>query len=51
MLALYLLGLMAKPMVMTLPGVLLLLDYWALKRPVRVVEKLPMVGLAIASCQ
>ena len=31
-LALYVLGLMAKPMVMTLPGVLLLLDYWPLGR-------------------
>ena len=49
------LGLMAKPMIVTLPAVLLLLDYWPLKRwdpvagriPRRVVlEKLPLFLLA-----
>ena len=30
--ALYALGLLAKPMLVTLPGVLLLLDYWPLRR-------------------
>jgi tetratricopeptide (TPR) repeat protein len=58
------LGLMSKPMVVTLPCVLLLLDYWPLGRwapgravlrqavPLRwlVAEKLPLLGLAAASC-
>ena len=52
-LLLYALGLMAKPMVVTLPFVLLLLDYWPLKRNTRwprlVLEKTPMFALAIVS--
>jgi tetratricopeptide (TPR) repeat protein len=55
------LGLMAKPMLVTLPCVLLLLDYWPLKRiafdanaPRRAfilfAEKIPLFALAIASC-
>jgi len=63
------LGLMCKPMLVTLPLVLLLLDYWPLNRlraaaavkpnfrvvsrlvPRRLVfEKLPLLGLAAASC-
>jgi protein O-mannosyl-transferase len=44
------LGLMAKPMLVTLPVVLLLLDYWPLKRkdslPMLLLEKLPFVILA-----
>jgi protein O-mannosyl-transferase len=63
------LGLMCKPMLVTLPLVLLLLDYWPLNRlqadaaaepvfqlagqsvPKRLVfEKLPLLGLAVASC-
>lgn len=55
------LGLMAKPMVVTAPFVLLLLDYWPLgrfaagesaKRTVLrlVLEKLPLFALTIASC-
>jgi len=51
-LVLFALGLMAKPMLVTLPFVLLLLDYWPLGRaPSRrlVVEKLPMLALALAS--
>jgi tetratricopeptide (TPR) repeat protein len=60
------LGLMAKPMLVTLPFVLLLLDYWPLGRfeassstaggggrrvAVRlIVEKLPLVALAVGSC-
>ena len=50
------LGLMAKPMVVTTPFVLLLLDYWPLKRLQRsegwravVAEKLPLVAMAAAS--
>ena len=59
------LGLMCKPMLVTLPAVLLLLDYWPLDRMPSatdsrekklqtlrslVLEKLPLVGLALASC-
>jgi protein O-mannosyl-transferase len=59
------LGLMAKPMLVTLPLVLLLLDIWPLKRtqsskdkrklqkqPILplVMEKIPLFGLVIASC-
>jgi len=48
------LGLMAKPMLITLPCVLLLLDLWPLGRTAlswrqRVLEKLPFVPLMIAS--
>ena len=48
-----LLGLMAKPMLVTLPCVLLLLDMWPLERPNKttwlrlIVEKLPLFGLSI----
>jgi tetratricopeptide (TPR) repeat protein len=55
-LALFALGLIAKPMLVTLPFVLLLLDVWPLDRTAQpaarrrlIVEKLPLVGLAIAS--
>lgn len=57
------LGLLAKPMLVTLPFVLLLLDYWPLRRmpqtsngPVPaalrllLVEKLPLLLLSVASC-
>jgi protein O-mannosyl-transferase len=47
------LGLMAKPMLVTLPVILLLLDYWPLKRNVSLakllMEKLPFALLAAAS--
>jgi protein O-mannosyl-transferase len=58
-------GLMCKPMLVTLPAVLLLLDYWPLRRidaksdlaiksfriPREVIlEKLPLLGVAAASC-
>lgn len=47
------LGLMAKPMLVTLPLVLLLLDYWPLRRaagwPQLVLEKLPLLGMSAAS--
>ena len=58
----YALGLMAKPMVVTLPFTLLLLDYWPLKRlilPLRghtaelkklLWEKAPLFAMAAASC-
>ncbi len=48
--ALFALGLMAKPMVVTLPLVLLLFDYWPLQRGrpwiALVLEKLPLFALA-----
>ncbi|MGA2114565.1 MAG: tetratricopeptide repeat protein [Bryobacteraceae bacterium] len=47
-LAAFCLGLMAKPMLVTLPLVLLLLDYWPLARGVRLLEKLPFLALSAA---
>ncbi len=51
------LGLMAKPMLVTLPFVFLLLDYWPLDRlnPKRpkiglIIEKIPLFIIALASC-
>jgi tetratricopeptide (TPR) repeat protein len=50
------LGLLSKPMLVTLPCLMLLLDYWPLGRwqrsePVRlIVEKLPLLTLTAASC-
>jgi tetratricopeptide (TPR) repeat protein len=41
------LALMAKPMVVTLPFVLLLIDYWPLKRGFRIREKIPMFVMVI----
>jgi len=49
---LFALGLMAKPMLVTLPFVLLLLDYWPLERKDTkrlLVEKLPLLAMAAAS--
>lgn len=56
---LFALGLMAKPMLVSLPAVLLLLDFWPLERAggrltdrstwLLVLEKLPLAGLAVAS--
>jgi tetratricopeptide (TPR) repeat protein len=53
-LACFALGLMAKPMLVTLPFVLLLLDAWPLRRlegelRKRVLEKLPLLALSAAS--
>jgi Tfp pilus assembly protein PilF len=54
-LLLFALGLMCKPMLVTLPFVLWLLDYWPLERFGRVagtrlvLEKLPFLGLSAAS--
>jgi protein O-mannosyl-transferase len=53
--ALFALGLMAKPMVLTLPFILLLLDYWPLQRgPTSLArlltEKIPYFILAAGSC-
>jgi protein O-mannosyl-transferase len=55
-LGLFALGLMTKPMLVTLPCVLLLLDYWPLQRfrgsrfRALVQEKLPFFALSAASC-
>ncbi|MCA8944469.1 MAG: tetratricopeptide repeat protein [Planctomycetes bacterium] len=48
------LGLMAKPMLVTLPFVLLLLDYWPLRRAGKspsqlFTEKLPLIAIAVVS--
>jgi tetratricopeptide (TPR) repeat protein len=45
---LFCLGLMAKPMLVTLPIVLLLLDRWPFRRGVRIFEKLPFFAASIA---
>jgi tetratricopeptide (TPR) repeat protein len=62
---LFALGLMCKPMLVTMPFVLLLLDYWPLNRFATlpgqtgqrpqilrrlILEKLPLLGLGLASC-
>jgi tetratricopeptide (TPR) repeat protein len=51
---LFAMGLMCKPMLVTLPLVLLLLDYWPLQRQESagglVMEKLPLLVLSAASC-
>jgi Tfp pilus assembly protein PilF len=46
-LLLFCLGLMAKPMIVTLPLVLLLLDRWPLRRGTRILEKVPFFAAAI----
>ena len=46
---LFCLGLMAKPMLVTLPVILLLLDLWPLGRGVRIREKLPFFAASLAS--
>lgn len=50
------LGLMSKPMIVTLPFQLLLLDFWPLKRPIDnsrwkslLIEKTPFLGLTLLS--
>jgi tetratricopeptide (TPR) repeat protein len=50
---LFALGLLSKPMVVTLPFVLLLLDFWPLKRkasPGLFLEKIPFFALAALEC-
>jgi cytochrome c-type biogenesis protein CcmH/NrfG len=50
---LFVLGLMSKPMLVTLPMVLLLLDYWPLQRRASIrnllLEKIPLFLLSVAS--
>jgi hypothetical protein len=51
-LALFILGLMSKPMLVTLPFVLLLIDYWPLERKFSLqlfVEKIPVFILSLIS--
>ena len=51
-LLIFALGLMAKPMLVTLPFVLLLLDYWPLERKISrhlLVEKIPFFALSVIS--
>jgi protein O-mannosyl-transferase len=43
------LAVLAKPMAVTLPFLLLLLDYWPLRRPMRVLEKIPLLIIALAA--
>lgn len=48
----FILGIMAKPMVVTLPFVLLLLDYWPLERKISLgllVEKIPFFAISAVS--
>jgi Flp pilus assembly protein TadD len=49
-LVLFSLGLTAKAMLVSLPLVLLLMDVWPLNRRVRLLEKIPFVLVAAASC-
>lgn len=50
------LGLTAKPMLVTVPIVLLILDFWPLQNPCRktiarlITEKIPLLVLSLASC-
>lgn len=46
-LALFACGLMAKPMTVTLPFVLLLIDFWPLRR-LAIAEKIPMIAMSAA---
>jgi len=53
MLVFFALGLMSKPMLVTLPFTLLLLDYWPLRRTglaSLLKEKVPLFAMAAASC-
>ncbi|HWZ30668.1 MAG TPA: tetratricopeptide repeat protein [Bryobacteraceae bacterium] len=49
---LFVCGLMSKPMLVTLPFVMLLLDYWPLRRKLGrsvVVDKMPLLALSVAA--
>ncbi len=46
----FVLGLLSKPMIVTMPFVLLLLDYWPLQRGCQFKEKLPFFAIAAVSC-
>jgi protein O-mannosyl-transferase len=49
-LALFAAGLLSKPMLVTLPVLLLLIDRWPLRRPFSLRDKLPLAALSAASC-
>jgi len=53
-LVLFALGLMAKPMLVTLPFILFLIDVWPLRRTISpaasILEKIPFVAMSAASC-
>lgn len=42
-------ALLSKPMAVTLPAVLMLLDYWPLRRGPKLVEKLPLFAMSAAA--
>lgn len=46
----FVLGLMSKPMIVTLPFVLLLLDFWPLRRARALREKIPFFVLSAGAC-
>jgi tetratricopeptide (TPR) repeat protein len=46
--AAFCLGMMSKPMIVTLPFTLMLLDVWPLRRPVGVRDKLPLFAITAA---
>lgn len=51
----YILGLLTKPMLVSLPLILLMLDFWPLRRSDKgwirlIIEKLPLCTLAVGSC-
>ncbi len=48
-LALFCLGLMAKPMLVTLPAVLLLLDRWPMQRGTKILEKIPFFAASLTA--
>ena len=48
-LVVFCLGLMAKPMLVTLPVVLILIDFWPLRRGLQLVEKIPFFVASLAS--
>ncbi|HWC99436.1 MAG TPA: tetratricopeptide repeat protein [Candidatus Sulfopaludibacter sp.] len=49
LLAAFCLGLMAKPMIVTLPFLLLILDFWPLRRGLALREKAPLFALSAVS--
>jgi len=50
----YIIGIMAKPMIVTIPFVMILLDYWPLNRNEKfgllIYEKIPLFLISIVSC-
>jgi tetratricopeptide (TPR) repeat protein len=46
--AAFCLGMMSKPMIVTLPFTLMLLDWWPLKRGLRIRDKLPLFAITAA---